>query len=182
HGPGLDTLTAMDRHVIANMGAELGATTTVFPADERVREFLAAELREDDFAELYADEDASYDVSDAIDLAQVEPLIALPSSPGNVVPVTEVAGRDVEQVVIGSSANPGLRDFAIAAAIVAGRQTSPATSFDINPTSRQILQDLTKMGGTFDLIAAGARLHQSGCMGCIGMGQAPTSWGNSLRT
>src|SRR5699024_752841 len=129
HGPGLDTLTAMDRHVIANMGAELGATTTVFPADERVREFLAAELREDDFAELYAAEDASYAVSDAIDLAQVEPLIALPSSPGNVVPVTEVAGRDVEQVVIGSSANPGLRDFAIAAAIVAGRQTSPATSF-----------------------------------------------------
>jgi aconitate hydratase len=112
----------------------------------------------------------------------VEPLIALPSSPGNVVPVVEVVGTEVEQVVIGSSANPGLRDFAVAAAIVRGRQTDPGVSFDVNPTSRQILQDLTKMGATFDLIAAGARLHQSGCLGCIGMGQAPTSWGNSLRT
>jgi aconitate hydratase len=172
----------MDRHVIANMGAELGATSTVFPADDRVREFLAREQREADFTELSADEDASYDVTDEIDLGTVEPLIALPSSPGNVVPVGEVTGRDVEQVVIGSSANPGLRDFAIVAAIVKGRQSDPRVSFDVNPTSRQILQDLTKMGATFDLIAAGARLHQSGCMGCIGMGQAPSSDGNSLRT
>ena len=182
HGPGLAGLSAMDRHVIANMGAELGATSTVFPSDERVAEFLAAEGREDDFVELLADSDASYDVTDRIDLSALEPLIALPSSPGNVVPVSEVAGRDVDQVVIGSSANPGLRDFAMAAAIVRGRQTHPRVSFDVNPTSRQILLDLTKMGATFDLIAAGARLHQSGCMGCIGMGQAPTSWGNSLRT
>ena len=182
HGPGLAGLSAMDRHVIANMGAELGATSTVFPSDERVAEFLAAEGREDDFVELLADNDAPYDVTDRIDLSALEPLIALPSSPGNVVPVREVAGRDVDQVVIGSSANPGLRDFAMAAAIVRGRQTHPRVSFDVNPTSRQILLDLTKMGATFDLIAAGARLHQSGCMGCIGMGQAPTSWGNSLRT
>ena len=182
HGPGLAGLSAMDRHVIANMGAELGATSTVFPSDERVAEFLAAEGREDDFVELLADNDAPYDVTDRIDLSALEPLIALPSSPGNVVPVSEVAGRDVDQVVIGSSANPGLRDFAMAAAIVRGRQTHPRVSFDVNPTSRQILLDLTKMGATFDLIAAGARLHQSGCMGCIGMGQAPTSWGNSLRT
>ena len=182
HGPGIDTLTAMDRHVIANMGAELGATTTVFPSDERVREFLQGEEREVDFVELLADEDATYDVTEEIDLTQIEPLIALPSSPGNVVPVREVAGRTVEQVVIGSSANPGLRDFAIAAAMVRGRQTHPAVSFDVNPTSRQILQDLTKIGGTFDLISAGARLHQSGCMGCIGMGQAPATGRISLRT
>ena len=182
HGPGLAGLTAMDRHVIANMGAELGATSTVFPADEMVATFLRAEQRADDFTELLADEGAGYDVTDEIDLSSLVPLIALPSSPGNVVPVTEVAGRDVEQVVIGSSANPGLRDFAVAAAIVKGRQTDPQVSFDVNPTSRQILQDLTKMGATFDLIAAGARLHQSGCMGCIGMGQAPSSSGNSLRT
>ncbi|HET7387319.1 MAG TPA: aconitate hydratase [Nocardioidaceae bacterium] len=182
HGPGLASLSAMDRHVIANMGAELGATTTVFPADDAVRDFLRREAREDAFTELLADPDAEYDVTETIDLAAVEPLIALPSSPGNVVPVAEVAGRPVEQVVIGSSANPGLRDFAMAAAIVKGRQTAPQVSFDVNPTSRQILQDLTKMGATFDLIGAGARLHQSGCMGCIGMGQAPTSWGNSLRT
>jgi predicted aconitate hydratase len=182
YGPGLASLSAMDRHVIANMGAELGATSTVFPADDQVRAFLESEERGDDFREIVADENASYDVDEEIDLATVEPLIACPSSPGNVVPVTEVAGRDVEQVVIGSSANPGLRDFAMAAAIVRGNQTHPRVSFDVNPTSRQILQDLTRMGATFELVAAGARLHQTGCLGCIGMGQAPSSWGNSLRT
>jgi aconitate hydratase len=182
YGPGVDTLTAMDRHVIANMGAELGATSTVFPSDGRVREFLRSERREEDYVELVADEGAEYDVHEAIDLAAVEPLVAVPSSPGDVVPVSEVAGTEIEQVVIGSSANPGLRDFAMAAAIVQGRQTDPRVSFDVNPTSRQILQDLTKMGATFDLVAAGARLHQSGCLGCIGMGQSPTSHGNSLRT
>ena len=182
YGPGLAGLTAMDRHVIANMGAELGATSTVFPSDEQVRAFLRAEQREDDFVPLVADEGCSYDVTDEIDLSTLEPLIALPSSPGNVAPIGEVAGKDVSQVVIGSSANPGLRDFAIVAAIVRGRQSAPEVSFDVNPTSRQILQDLTKMGATFDLIAAGARLHQSGCLGCIGMGQAPSSGGNSLRT
>jgi aconitate hydratase len=112
----------------------------------------------------------------------VEPLIAKPSSPGNVVPVRDVAGEPVEQCVIGSSANPGLRDFAIAAAIVKGRQTANDVSFDVNPTSRQLLQDLMRMGAAFDLVGAGARLHQSGCLGCIGMGQAPTRNGNSLRT
>jgi aconitate hydratase len=182
HGPGLAGLSAMDRHVIANMGAELGATSTVFPSDDRVREFLRSEDRERDYVEILADPGASYDVEEEIDLATVEPLIALPSSPGNVVPVSEVAGTEVEQVVIGSSANPGLRDFAVAAAIVRGRQTDVRVSFDVNPTSRQILEDLTKMGATLDLVSAGARLHQSGCLGCIGMGQAPSSWGNSLRT
>ncbi|MEO7646988.1 MAG: aconitate hydratase [Gemmatimonadaceae bacterium] len=182
YGPGLATLTAMDRHVIANMGAELGATTTVFPADDQVRAFLRSEQREGDFIELLADADAAYDVTEEIDLSTIEPLIALPSSPGNVVPVREVAGRPVEQVVIGSSANPGLRDFAIVAAITKGRQSYPGLSFDVNPSTRQILQDLTKMGATFDLISAGARLHQSGCMGCIGMGQAPANGRNSLRT
>lgn len=182
HGPGLAHLTAMDRHVIANMGAELGATTTVFPADDQVRDFLRAERREHDFAELLADADATYDVTDEIDLSSLEPLIALPSSPGNVVTVREVAGRPVDQVVVGSSANPGLRDFAVVAAIVSGRQAHPRVSLDINPSSRQILQDLTKMGATFTLISAGARLHQSGCMGCMGMGQAPANGRNSLRT
>lgn len=182
HGPGVATLTAMDRHVIANMGAELGATTTVFPSDEAVRDFLRAEGREDDWTELLADEDADYDVEDTIDLSQIEPLIAKPSSPGNVVPVREVAGEEIAQAVIGSSANPGLRDFAIAAAMVAGRQTVPQVSFDINATSREILADLTKMGATLDLVMAGARIHQAGCMGCIGMGQAPAVGRNSLRT
>jgi len=182
HGPGLAALTAMDRHVIANMGAELGATTTVFPADDAVRDFLRSEEREDDFRELTADPGASYDVTDEIDLSALEPLIARPSSPGNVVPVRECAGEPVHQVVVGSSANPGLRDFAVVAAMVDGRQTRDTVSFDVNPTSRQILQDLTRTGATFRLIAAGARIHQSGCLGCIGMGQAPAVGHNSLRT
>jgi aconitate hydratase len=182
HGPGLAGLTAMDRHVIANMGAELGATTSVFPSDEAVRDFLRAEGREDDWIELTADDGAGYDVEETIDLSTLEPLIAKPSSPGNVVPVREVAGVPIAQVVIGSSANPGLRDFAIAAAIVEGRQTSPDVSFDVNPTSREILTDLTQMGATTSLVVAGARIHQAGCMGCIGMGQAPATGHNSLRT
>lgn len=182
HGPGLAHLSAMDRHVIANMGAELGATTSVFPADDAVRTFLRSEGREDDFTEWSADDGATYDVTDEIDLDTLEPLIACPSAPDKVVAVREVAGTDVGQVVIGSSANPGLRDFAIAAAMVRGRQTDHHVSFDINPTSREIFEDLTRMGSTFDLIAAGARIHQSGCMGCIGMGQAPAVEQNSLRT
>lgn len=182
HGAGLKNLTAMDRHVIANMGAELGATTSVFPADEAVREFFTAVGRPDDFTELLADEGATYDVEEHINLSELEPLIAAPSSPGNVVPVREVAGEDVFQVVIGSSANPGLRDFAIVAEILRDHQTHNQVSLDINPSSREILLDLTKGGWTFDLINSGGRLHQSGCMGCIGMGQAPAVGRNSLRT
>ena len=182
HGEGLQHLTAMDRHVIANMGAELGATTSVFPADDAVREFFTAVGRPEDYTELLADEGATYDVEEHIDLSTLEPLIAAPSSPGNVVPVREVAGEDVYQVVVGSSANPGLRDFAVVAEILRGRQSHDQVSLDVNPTSREILLDLTKGGWTFDLIRSGARLHQSGCMGCIGMGQAPAVGRNSLRT
>jgi aconitate hydratase len=182
HGPGLESLSAMDRHVIANMGAELGATTSVFPADGQVAAFLEGEGRGGDFTAITADPDAAYDVTEEIDLAALEPLIARPSSPGDVVPVREAAGEPVYQVVVGSSANPGLRDFAILAAITAGHQAHPRVSLDVNPTSRQILADLTKMGGTLGLIQAGARIHQAGCMGCIGMGQAPAIGRNSLRT
>jgi aconitate hydratase len=182
HGDGLAQLTAMDRHVIANMGAELGATTTVFPADEAVRDFLRAEEREHDFVELRAEPGASYDVTDRIDLSALEPLIAAPSSPGHVMPVREAAGQEVYQVVVGSSANPGLRDFAVVAEIVKDRQSHDQVSFDVNPTSRQLFEDLATSGWLFSLIAAGARIHQSGCLGCIGMGQAPATGRNSLRT
>ncbi|MGK2928554.1 MAG: aconitate hydratase [Acidimicrobiales bacterium] len=182
HGAGVATLSAMDRHVIANMGAELGATTTVFPADAEVERFLTSEGRAEDYTELTADEDATYDVTDEIDLSTLVPLIAKPVSPGNVVPVSEVAGQEISQVVIGSSANPGIRDFAIAGLIVRGRQTDDRVSFDVNPTSRQTLEALTRDGYLYDLIAAGARIHQSGCMGCIGMGQAPATDTVSLRT
>jgi aconitate hydratase len=182
HGPGLAHLGAMDRHVIANMGAELGATTTVFPSDDEVRRFLASEGREDDWVEIVPDADADYDVTEEIDLSQLEPLIALPSSPGKVKPVREVEGREITQALIGSSANPGLRDFRIAAHIVSGRQTHDRVSFDVNPTSRQSLEALARGGDVANLVAAGARLNQAGCLGCIGVGQAPASGEVSLRT
>jgi aconitate hydratase len=182
YGPGLAHLSAMDRHVIANMGAELGATTTVFPSDAMVRRFLKSEARENDWVELVADADADYDEHDAIDMSQLEPLIAKPSSPGNVVPVSEIAGAEIYQSYIGSSANPGLRDLAIAALIVDGRQVHDRVSFDINPTSRQILENIANMGLLQKLIHSGARIHQAGCNGCIGMGQAPATDRISLRT
>jgi aconitate hydratase len=182
YGPGLDGLSAMDRHVIANMGAELGATTTVFPSDDRVRRFLKSQGREDDWVEIVPDEDAEYDVHDEIDLSQLEPLIALPSSPDKVKPVREVAGEPIYQAYIGSSANPGYRDFAIAAEMVAGKRVADRVSFDVNPTSRQILENLTRDSRLGKLIHAGARIHQAGCNGCIGMGQAPATDKISLRT
>ena len=182
YGEGLQHLSAMDRHVIANMGAELGATTTVFPSDQETKRFLKSQGREDDWIELVADEGCEYDLHDHIELDKLVPLIALPTSPGNVVPVSEVAGKPISQVVIGSSANPGLRDFWIAGALVKGKSVNPDVSFDINPTSRQIIQNMIDTKAFANLITAGARFHQSGCMGCIGMGQAPASGTISLRT
>lgn len=182
NGPGLQSLSAMDRHVIANMGAELGATTTVFPSDKKVRTFLKAQGREDAWQEFLSDDDATYDEEDEIDLDELEPLIACPSSPGNVVSVAEVAGREIHQCYIGSSANPGFRDFAVPAMIVDGETVDDRVSLDINPTSRQILENLILRGYLSKLVHAGARVHQPGCNGCIGMGQAPASGKISLRT
>ena len=182
YGPGLKGLSAMDRHVIANMGQEMGHTATVFPADDAVRDFLRQQQRADDFQRLEADRGATYDLHDEIDLGKLEPLIALPSSPGKVFPVREVAGEPIYQAYIGSSANPGLRDFAVPAMMVKGRQVREGVSFDINPTSRQVLENLVEMGHLTDLLSAGARLHQTGCNGCIGMGQAPATDQISLRT
>ncbi len=182
YGPGLEHLSAWDRHVIANMGAELGATTTVFPSDERTREFMEQEERGDQWVELVADEGAGYDIDEHIELDKVEPLIAKPSSPGNVVPVSEVEGTPVSQVVVGSSANPGLRDFWMVSQIVKEQSLPADLSLDINPSSRQKINDLGRMGAINDLMSSGARFHQTGCMGCIGMGQAPSSGSNSLRT
>lgn len=182
YGPGVKNLSAMDRHVIANMGAELGATTSVFPSDEEVRGFLKKQQREEDWRELKADNDATYDLEDEINLSELIPLIAKPSSPGNVVPVEEVAGTPIYQSYIGSSANPGFRDFAVAAEIVKDRTIAQGISFDINPTSRQMLTNLVKEMHIASLLGFGARMHQAGCNGCIGMGQAPASGKNSLRT
>lgn len=182
YGPGLKHLNAMDRHVIANMGQELGATTSVFPSDDITRAFLKSMDREQDWTEIKADSDATYDKHDTIDLSTLEPLIATPSSPGNVVSVKEIAGEPVYQTYIGSSANPGYRDFAIAAQIVKDRTVKSGVSFDINPSARTILEELVRDGHLGALIRAGARIHQAGCNGCIGMGQAPATDRISLRT
>ncbi|MCS5711612.1 aconitate hydratase [Candidatus Berkiella aquae] len=182
YGPGVKKLTAMDRHVIANMGAELGATATVFPSDQETLKFLKSHGREQDWVELQADPKAQYDLHDEIDLSTLVPLIALPSSPGKVVPVSDVQGKELYQAYIGSSANPGYRDFAITAMMVSKKRVHPNVSFDINPSSRNILEELVRDGHLENLIHAGGRIHQAGCNGCIGMGQAPATGRNSLRT
>ncbi|MEQ8525427.1 aconitate hydratase [Gracilimonas sp.] len=181
-GEGLKNLDTMDRHVIANMGTEMGATTTVFPADGEIRRFMETQKRGDEYVELLADEGAEYDKYEELILDDVEPLIALPSSPGNVVPVREVEGKDIYQSYIGSSANPGYRDFWISSEIVKGKTVNDNVSFDINPTSRQIIENMVKNDVMFNLVQSGARIHQAGCNGCIGMGQAPATGQNSLRT
>ncbi|OAZ93477.1 aconitate hydratase [Halomonas sp. G11] len=182
YGPGLAHLSAMDRHVLANMGTEMGATATVFPSDEETRRFLAARGRESDWQPLAAEPGCRYELNDHLDLATLEPMIALPSSPDKVVTVREAAGQPLHQAYIGSSGNPGYRDFAVVAEIVRDRQVADGVSLDINPSSRQVLTTLIQQGYLADLVASGARLHQAGCNGCIGMGQAPAVGLNSLRT
>lgn len=181
-GPGVKNLTAMDRHVICNMGAELGATTSIFPSDEVTLDYLKSVGREKDWIELKADDDATYDETEEIDLSKVEPMIALPSSPGNVRYVREVAGEPVYQCYLGSSANPGFRDFAVPAKILEGKRVHERVSLDVNPSSRLSFTALIDGGYISMLIQAGARLHQAGCNGCIGMGQAPATNKISLRT
>jgi aconitate hydratase len=182
YGPGVATLSATDRETIGNMGAELGATTSIFPSDARTRQYLQAQGRGDTWLELAADPGCDYDEHAEIDLAQVEPLIACPTSPGNVKPVREVAGIKVDQTITGSSVNSSYRDLLTVARIVKGRHTHPDVSFHINPGSRQVLENIAAAGGVLDLLLAGARIHQSGCLGCIGMGQAPGTGQVSLRT
>lgn len=183
YGPGLKNLSVWDRHVIANMGAELGATTSVFPSDDVTKAFFKQMDRPKDWIELVADSNATYDEYDEIDLSKLEPLIALPSSPGNVKKVREVQGKPIYQAYIGSSANPCPRDFAVSAMMVekAGG-VNQNVSFDVNPSSRQILNFLIDEGYVGQLTRASARIHQAGCNGCIGMGQAPASGQISLRT
>lgn len=182
YGEGLKNLSAMDRHVLANMGTEMGATTTVFPSDEITRKFLRARGRESVWRRLEAEACCGYDRHDKVDLSNLEPLIALPSSPDKVVPVREVAGEPIYQSYLGSSANPGYRDFAVAANILKERSVADGVSLDVNPSSRQVLETLISEGLLGEFIRAGGRLHQAGCNGCIGMGQAPASGQNSLRT
>ncbi len=181
-GPGVKTLSVTDRGAIANLGTELGATGTVFPSDEVTLRFLKAQDREDDWKELLPDENVNYSEVIEIDLSSLEPMIACPSSPDNVVKVKEVSGKEVSQVIIGSCANSSLRDLTIAAKALEGRSINPNVSFEINPGSRQVLENSDVSGVLRTLIHAGARIHQSGCLGCIGMGQAPATDTISLRT
>ena len=182
YGHGVATLSATDRATIGNMGAELGATTSVFPSDHRTREFLEAQGRGDVWTELSADPGCSYDEYDEIDLSSLEPLIACPTSPDNVVPVREIAGLKVDQVIVGSSVNSSFRDLMTVCRILDGRRVAPHVSFNINPGSRQVLENVVAQGGFMMLLLAGAQVHQPGCLGCIGMGQAPGTDQVSLRT
>jgi aconitate hydratase len=181
-GPGVKELSATDRASITNFGAELGATTSVFPSDENTRKFLESQGRGDQWTELIADDDARYDEVIEVDMSSLVPLIACPTSPDNVVPVREVAGRQVTQVLVGSCSNSSLRDLMVVAKVLERETVHPDVSFEINPGSRQVLENLTAQGDMVTLIRAGARVHQAGCLGCIGMGQAPATATISLRT
>jgi len=181
-GPGLAELSATDRATITNFGAELGATTSVFPSDANTRAFLESQGRGEQWVELLADPDAEYDEVLEIDMSTLEPMIACPSSPDKVVKVREVAGKPVAQVLVGSCSNSSLRDLMVAAKTLETRAVSSDVSFEINPGSRQVLENLTAQGDMLPLIRAGARVHQAGCLGCIGMGQAPPTNAISLRT
>lgn len=182
YGPGVESLSATDRETIGNMGTELGATSSIFPSDKNTRSYLEAQGRGNDWIELSADPSAEYDEYDEIDLSKVEPLIAQPHSPGNVVPVRKVAGLKVDQVIVGSSVNSSFRDLMVVARILEGRHSSPWTSVNINPGSRQVMENVAAGGGVVPLLRAGARIHEPGCLGCIGMGQAPGTGQVSLRT
>lgn len=181
-GPGVESLSATDRATIGNMGAELGATSSMFPSDARTRAFLESQGRGQVWREILADPDAKYAEIIEIDLNSLEPLIACPSSPDNVKKVSELEGTKVGQVIVGSSVNSSFRDLMITAKAVEGRRCHPGVSLEINPGSSQVLLNVAEAGGMINLILAGARIHQSGCLGCIGMGQAPGTNMVSLRT
>ncbi len=182
YGPGVATLSATDRATIGNMGAELGATSSIFPSDDRTRDFLVSQGRGESWQPLAADEGAGYDEYDEIDLSALEPLIACPSSPDNVVPVREVAGTKVDQVIVGSSVNSSYRDLMTVCRIMEGNRVAAGVHFHVNPGSRQSLENVAQDGGVLMLLMAGVSIHQSGCLGCIGMGQAPGTDQVSLRT
>jgi aconitate hydratase len=181
-GPGVATLSVPQRATITNMGAELGATSSLFPSDERTREFLRAQAREDQWEPLTADEGAQYDEVVEIDLSTLEPQVSCPSSPDNVQPVSALTGVKLAQVCIGSCTNSSLRDLMMVAAILKGRTVHPDVSLTISPGSRQVLTLLARNGALADMVAAGARILEAGCGPCIGMGQAPPTGGVSLRS
>jgi aconitate hydratase len=181
-GPGVETLSVPQRATITNMGAELGVTTSIFPSDDKTREFLEFQEREDVYEMLNADPDAPYDRVIRIDLSELEPLAACPSSPDNVQPISEIAGRKVGQVAIGSCTNSSYNDLVMTAAVLEGRKVDPMVECGIAPGSRQVLEMISEGGALTSLVAAGVRILESGCGPCIGQGFSPADGTVSLRT
>ena len=181
-GDGVEALSVMERGTVCNMITEMGATAAVFPSDDRVREWLVAQEREEDFRALVADEDASYDETEIIELSELEPLISKPHSPGNVAPVREVAGTKTVQVCVGSSVNSGYEDLALVGAVLKENIVHPSIEMTVTPGSRQILDTISRSGVYMDLVASGARMLEPVCGPCIGVGQAPSRGEPSVRT
>ena len=181
-GEGIKNLSVPQRATITNMGAELGATTSIFPSDERTLEFFKAQGREEDWVEFKADEDAVYDEEITIDLNTLEPLAAMPHSPDNVKKVSEIGKIKVDQVAIGSCTNSSYEDLMKVAKILKGKKVHPDVSLVIAPGSRQVMEMIARNGALADIISSGARILENGCGPCIGMGQAPGTNGVSLRT
>lgn len=181
-GEGVQTLSVPERATITNMGAELGATTSIFPSDHITKQFLIAQGREQDFVELKADDGAYYDHKIVIDLSELEPLAACPHSPDNIKKVSELTDIKVDQVCIGSCTNSSYLDMMRVAAILKGKSIAPGVSLTISPGSKQVLSMLAENGALYDMINAGARILESACGPCIGMGQAPKTNAVSART
>ncbi len=181
-GEGAKTLSVPQRATITNMGAELGATSSLFPSDEVTHKFLSAQDREKDFVPLFPDDDAQYDAEYTIDLSSLVPLAACPHSPGNVKPVSELEGMPISQVCIGSCTNSSMLDMLTVAAMLKGKTVHPDVSLSISPGSKQVYTMLAQCGALADLIASGARILECACGPCIGMGFSPRSAGVSLRT
>lgn len=177
YGPGVQTLSVPERSTITNMGAELGATSSIFPSDSVTREYFRRQRREGDWKPLGPDPDATYDEAAEIDLSTLEPMLAAPGAPDNVKPVSELEGIEVQQVLVGSCTNSNYRELMVVAKALEGRKVHPNVSMAVNPGSKQVLTTVMKDGGLYHIAAAGARLLESGCNGCIGMGSAPgTDW------
>ena len=181
-GPGVASLSVPERATITNMGAELGATTSIFPSDDNTRTYLALQKREADWVELRPDPDATYDEEITIDLSTLEPLMALPHAPDNVMKVRELAGMKVDQVCVGSCTNSSLHDLMVTAAVLRGKSVHPNLSMTVTPGSKQVFAAIAKHGALTDIIMAGARIIESACGPCIGMGQAPPSGAVSIRS
>jgi aconitate hydratase len=182
YGPGIKSMDMAARATIANMSVDMGFTACIFPSDEITRDYLKKNGRAADYIEISADNNAEYDETTEIQLDDIEPMVACPSNPDNVKPARELENVEVHQVIVGSSTNGDFRDFMIVAKMVEGKIKHPQVSFEINPGSRETLDNVIAAGGLKSLLESGARIHEPGCLGCIGMGQAPATGPNSLRT